>query len=260
MQLAHRAALNGVQLDEVDPRIIIQGIEGGAGKEVVSAIATGSGDGMRVTERHREYVECGITFSILARRNQLAERTAVLEAACAWAARGGWLTVNYKPDRRLYVDEVVMPGEGDVWNRDNMYTITMRARAIPFWQNENAVSGVTGSGGSGSGSLIVPGSARTVADAVLRNVSGATINSASITIGGQGMSFSGLDMGNGESLVVDHLISSGKNIIRIRVGGRSAMACRSGADDFLIMPGNVGFSFSAQRACQLTVSVRGRFA
>ena len=40
MILAHRAALNGVQLDSLDSRINIKAIEEGAGKETISAVAT----------------------------------------------------------------------------------------------------------------------------------------------------------------------------------------------------------------------------
>lgn len=261
MQLAHRAALNGVQLDDIDPRIIIKGIEGGAGKETVSSVSTGKGDGTRITGKRRDTVEVSVRFSMNIRRDSLTERATVLEAINAWAAHGGWLTVNYKPNRRLWVDEVTTPGEGDLWKRFNEYTITFKAHAVPYWQEEAAASASSGSASSGSGAIAVAGSAVTVADAELVNLSGATINTVSIAIGGNVMSFEGLGMGSGESLAIDHLITGGKNVIRIRVGGRSAMAMRTegSADEFEVTPGICGFSFSAQRACRLTVSCRGRF-
>lgn len=261
MQLAHRAALNGVQLDEIDPRIIIKGIEGGAGKETVSTAGLGAGDGSRITGRRRDSIEVAVRFSMNIRRNALSERAAVLEAVNAWAAKCGWLTINYKPDRRLLVDEAVTPGEGDLWKRLSEYTITFRAHAVPYWQAESETGGSTGIGGSGSGSFQAPGSAETVADAKLENMSGATINTASITIGGKTMSFTGLGLGGGKSLVIDHIIADGIPVVRIRAGIVSAMAKRTdgSADDFCIRPGTVGFSFSAQRACRLTVSCRGRF-
>ena len=261
MQLAHRAALNGVQLDDIDPRIIIKGIEGGAGKETVSSVSTGRGDGTRITGRRRDTVDVQVRFSMNIRRNTLEDRAAVLEAVNAWAAQGGWLTVNYKPNRRLWVDEVVTPGEGDLWKRLNEYTITFRAHAVPYWQEADAVTVTAGTGSSGSATLQVAGSAKTIADAVLQNMSGATINNASITIGGKTMAFENLGMGNGQSLTIDHVITQGKNVIRSRVGSSSVMAKRTegSADEFEISPGACAVSFSAQRACRLTVSCRGRF-
>lgn len=261
MQLAHRAALNGVQLDEIDPRIIIKGIEGGAGKETVTSTGTGAGDGTRITGRRRDTVEVQVRFSMNIRRDVLEERSAVLEAVNAWAARGGWLTVNYKPNRRLWVDEAVTPGEGDLWKRFSEYTITLRAHAVPYWQEENGASGATGTGTSGSGALTVNGSAKTLAEAVLQNMSGATVNAASITIGGKTMTFENLGLGGNEALRIDHVITNGKNVIRIRAGARSVLALRTGgsADEFEVSPGNCAFSFTAQRACKLTVESRGRF-
>ena len=38
-----------------------------------------------------------------------------------------------------------------------------------------------------------------------------------------------------------------------------ALCLAGSADEFEILPGDCAFSFSAQRACTLTVSVRGRF-
>ena len=109
--------------------------------------------------------------------------------------------------------------------------------------------------------MTVEGSAKTVADAVLQNMSGAVISTASIAIGGNVMTFNDLNLGNGQSLTIDHVITQGKNVIRIRVGSTSVMAKRTegSADEFEVSPGAVGFSFSAQRACRLAVSCRGRF-
>ncbi len=261
MQLAHRAALNGVQLDEIDPRIIIKGIEGASGKETVTSVSTGSGDGTRITGKRRDSVEVSVRFSMNIRRDIITERMAVLEAINAWAVKGGWLTINYKPGRRLWVDEILTPGEGDLWKRFTEYTITFRAHAVPYWQQENAATASTGTGTTGSGNMTIEGSAKTVADCVLQNMSGAVINSATITIGGKSMSFSDLNLGNGQSLTIDHVITKGKNVIRIRIDETSILARRSegSADEFEVAPGAVSFSFSAQRACRLTVSCRGRY-
>ena len=51
MQLAHRAALGGVQLDEIDPRIIIKGIEPGSGKDTVTTVTAGSGNYLRLIKQ-----------------------------------------------------------------------------------------------------------------------------------------------------------------------------------------------------------------
>jgi len=259
MQLIHRAALNGAQLDEVDSRIIIKGIEEGAGKESVGSVSRGAGDGTRITGKRRDTVEVQVRFSLNIRRNDLQTRSDIFEAINAWAAKGGYLTVNYKAGRRLYADEVVLPGAGDQYNRTNEYTITFRAHAIPYWEQDPLQSVATGTGTSASGEINVPGSARTVCAAHLKNMSGANIATATITINGYTMAFENLGLGSGETLIITH---NDKGVLSIKAGGRSAMAKRTegSADDFFADPGVNSFSFSAQRACTLTVKYRGRFA
>lgn len=264
MQLAHRAALNGVQLDEIDPRIIIKGIDGGGGSTAVSTAGAGRGDGTRITARRRESLDVNVKFSMNIRRDMMQERGEVLEAVNSWAAGaagGGILTINYKGDRMLRVDEVVTPGEGDLWRRFDEYTITFRARAIPFWQQENAVSASTGTGMSGSGRIEIAGSTGTRMDAELENLSGAEIATATITVAGKTMTFQNLGLGNGQKLKIDHIVAGGTQVVRMRIGNTSVMARRTegSADDFDTLPGKITFSFSAQRACRLTVSGRGRY-
>ena len=268
MQLAHRVSLNGAELDDVDPRIIIKGVEGGAGKDTVSTAASGSGDGNRVTGQRRESIEVAVRFSMNIRRDLIEERGLVLEAIGMWAVPGSWLRINYKPGRRLRVDEVVFPGEGDLWQRLSEYTITFRAHAIPYWQEEDAAKASTsGAATAGAGTLTVAGSARTKAEATLANKSGAEVTEASITIAGKKMEFKDLGLMGGESLVIDHAVSGGKEVIRIRIKNtegkyRSVMAKRTAesADDFEIARGgDAAFSYTSKRACQLTVSARGRF-
>lgn len=266
MNLAHRVSLGGVHLDEIDPRIIIKGIDGGAGKDTVTTVATGSGDGTRITGKRRESVEVQVRFSMNIRRNVMEEREEVLEAVNAWAVAGGNLRINYKPNRRLYVDEVVTPGEGDMWKRTSEYTIVFRAHAIPYWQENAAVSAASKTSKEASGTIAVAGSAKTPADLTLENMSGALINKAEITIGGSKMNFEALELAANESLVIDHTVTKGKNVIRIRIRNaagnyRSVLGKRTegSADEFMMAPGDNAFSFSAQRACRLTVSCRGRF-
>ena len=267
MRLAHRVSLGGVQLDSLDERIIIKGIEGGAGKDTVTAVATGAGDGTRITGRRRESMEVQVRFSMNIRRDSLEEREEVLEAINAWAAAiPAYMKINYKPNRRLYVDEIVTPGEGDIWKRLSEYTIVFRAHAIPYWQENTENTAATKTGQSGSGTILAAGSAEAPADIELANRSGALINDASVTVNGYTMTFAQLALAANESLVIDHPVSNGKAVIRIRIRNaqgsyRSVMAKRTdgSADELMIRPGENAFSFSAQRACVLTVKHRGRF-
>ena len=265
MILAHRIALNGVQLDELDDRINIKAIEEGAGKESIGTASTAGGAGQRITNRRRETLDVAVKFSMLITDDDTAARSALLEKINAWAVGGGWMTIGYKSNRRLYVVCAQAPGAGDQYEWTSVYTVTFRAYAMPYWEEENAVSGSTAVASSGSVTINVNGSAETDADILLENKSGMTINTVTVNAAGQQMRFGSLGLGGGESLQITHEIIGGQRLMQIYIRSgnnrRSALAKRTAdsEDDLYVQPGARAFSFSADRACKMTVSVRGRF-
>lgn len=266
MVLMRRVALNGVNLDDVDSRICISSLETADGKETINAVDTAAGFGQRITEQRRTTLDIVLTFKLFEHGNStlgMQARAELLEKVNAWARPGGYLTVNFKPDRRVYVILVQAPGEGSLRDYSKEFQMTFRAYGIPYWEQENARSVITGGSNSyGSGNITVEGSAKTQVNVTLENTSGGTINTASVTVAGKTMNFTGLGMGGSEALVIDH-DDNGLLRIRIRSGGgyRSVMACRSSAsvDDFIVTPGVCTVSFSAQRACRMISTWRGRY-
>ena len=259
---SRRAALNGVQLDEVDPSIVIQSIELADGRDNISAVGTAYGYGQRVTGSRRDTLEVTVKFGIDIRKDNMAGRVTALEAVNAWAATaadGAWLTVNYRENRRLWVMLAQAPGEGSAWDWAREYSITFRAYCIPYWEDETPAQAVGAVAQSGSMVLGVPGNTKTVAEIRVANKSGATITSVNITVAGQTMSFTGLSLGGSQALIIDHVLSGKLYYLRARIGNVSVLAKRTGANDFIVRPGNNSISWSASRAVQVTASVRGRY-
>jgi hypothetical protein len=259
MILAHRVALNGVQLDELDERINIKSVAPGAGKDSISAEAPGTQDGNRITGRRRDTLDIVVKFSMVIGPDELRERVNLLEKINAWAAGGGWLTVNYKENRQVLVVCAQAPGEGDAFEWTTVYQITFRAYSVPFWTDVAETAVKSKVAGSGSMTISVPGSAETVADVTVENKSGMTINNLSLTIAGKTMTFSGLNLGGSQKLIIDHLQTADLYVFRARIGSTSVLGKRTGADEFRVKPGDRGISFSADRAVQVTVGVRGRY-
>ena len=269
MQLRHRVALNGAELDELDGRIVIQSVRTASGKTSMTGISLFRRDGQRLTNVQRDTIDVEVGFSLLIRKTDLAARAELLDIVNTWAAAaaiengGAWLTVNYKDNRRMHVALADPAEEGDLKDWTNVFKITFRAYGVPFWQEVTGTSVTSAVSGSGSAMIDINGSARTVADMELKNASGAKIETATVRAGTSQMSFSGLGMEANETLCIDH---DDGGYLRIRIKNaqgryRSVMAKRSGesSDDLYVMPGRQTISFSAQRACVATATVRGRF-
>ena len=259
---ARRVALNGMQLDEVHEAVVIRSVEPADGKESIAAVANAAGYGQRITNRRRDTLDMVVRFAILVHKTSLAERAAVLEAVNAWAAaatEGAWLTVNYKPNRRLWVVLAQAPGEGSLWDFTKEFQITFRAYVVPYWEDETEISATSGVTASGRMAITVPGSAKSEAKVTVTNRSGMNIPNLSVTVAGQTMTFTDVNLGGGQSLVVDHVQTGRLYYLRAMIGNTSVLAKRTGANDFTVSPGENIITFSADRAVQVTVRARGRY-
>lgn len=261
MRLSHRVALNGIELDSIDNRILIQGIEEGTGKEQISAVSLFGGVGQRITNRHRDTLEVAVRFSIRQKKNDMQARSDIFEKVNAWAAPGGWLTVNYKAGRRLRVVCAQFPEAKDQWDWTATYTITFRAYTVPYWQQAGA-NRLTATGSSITRQMGVGGSADTVLDIAFHNTSGATCDTFKVQAGASMMELRGLGLANGETLHIDH---TDDGVLRIRIQNgstyRSALDKRTTAssDDLWVSPSSVAVIMTAQRTGTLTMSCAGRF-
>ena len=257
MILSKRVALGGVQLDELYEQIVIRRIDPGVPYEEVDAVNRMGGVGQRVTGQHWETLEVNITYAIDVPKREMALRRQIFDAVNAWAMRKGWLTVNWLPGRRFYVDKVVLPGSGDMWQWTAEYTITFRAYNVPFWQDELPAQAASGTVSSGRVWVPVSGNMRTVMDASFRNMSGMVINNLWIQAGGNRITLSDLGLGGSSTLQISH---GTDGILRITAGGASVYNKYTGADDLYVNPGNVAVDFSADRAGILTAQAYGRWA
>ena len=235
MILSRRVALGSSYLDQLDSRIVIRSVDPGVPHEEVSAENLMGGSGQRITGQHWQNIDVAVSFAIDIPKKQLAARKEVFDKVIKWALGKGWLTVNYISGRRLWVDKVVVPGSGDLFEWTNEYTITFRAYGVPFWQDSAATT-------STSGSITVPGTVTTVCDAEITNASGSTIDTMTVTVGSSSFEFSGLGLADGERLVIGHE-NDGTLYIRKYTGSSyyvRVMDKRSGgsADDLYVEPGD----------------------
>lgn len=254
MIMSRRAALGGVYLDAQDTSIIIRGIDTGVPHESMSAVNRMGGVGQRITMQHWEYLDVNITFAIDKAKTDLSGRKTVFDKAMKWAMAKGWLTVNYISGRRLYIDKVILPSAGDLWEWKSSYTITLKAISVPFWQDTEETTS-TGS------SITVPGIMQTVCDASIVNSGSTTINTMSVRIGTSEFNFENLGLVAGETLEISH---SNEGILSIRIKNgntyRNAYGKRTtdSADDLFVEPGSRNITITGGTTTK-TVSCRGRW-
>lgn len=256
MILNKRAALGGAQLDEVDPYIVIRGIDPGTPSENLTSVERMGGAGSRVTGDHFGVLEIKVTFGIDIPKTFPAERRRVYDAAVAWARQKGWLTVSPMPDKRAWVDKVLFENPGDFrdWTKD--YTFTFRCHGVPFWQDETQSQAVKNSITNGSVQIDVPGTAQTVLNVLFKNISGQKVANFAVTANGNRIALTGVDLAANEELRIDHRTDG---LLRIRKGNTSVYQLYTGADDLYVDPGTVTVTVEASRAGKLTVWTYGRY-
>ena len=260
MILAKRIALNGNYLDAQDTSIVIRRIDPGVPKESVSAVSLMGGYGQRMTMQHFDTLEVSVTFAIDKPKKSMDERRAVFDKAIAWASQKGWLTVNWMENRRMYVDKVVYPSSGDMWNWTDEYTIVFRAYGVPFWQDDTTTEAqnTLSAGTAKTITLTAAGTVETVMDVEYTNTSRSTCTTFKIEIAGKTLELTGLTLAQNKSLIITH---GTDGILEITEDGVSAYGKQTGGgmDDLYIQPGENSIRVTAQRAGNITLSCYGRY-
>ena len=256
MILSERVALGGVQLDEIDESIVIQSVDPGVPKENISAVDRMGGVGQRVTTQHWQTLEARVTYGTNIPKRQLARRREVFDAVNAWALTKGWLTVNWLPGRRMWVDKVVIPGSGDMWEWTAEFTIVFRAYAVPFWQDSTGTTDTTANVSSGSVTVTVGGMEKTPLDVSFKNTSGSSCANISFAINGNTLAFNGINLAAGATLAITH---GTDGLLKAMVGSTSKYGIMTGGDDLWAKPGSNTLTVSASAAGELTTTSYGRY-
>lgn len=262
MKLTRRAALNGTQLDGLDPSIVIRGTDPGTTKKSTQYTARMGGSGQRPTGSHWDTLDIAVTYAIDLPKKQLAARRTVFDKVNKWALSKGWLTLTEMDGKRVYVSDVTLPSSGDLFNWTDEFTLTFKAAGVPFWQDATATTASIALADSGSGSITVPGIVETVCDAEITNAGDSTIDTLSVTIGNSSFSFTSLGLAAGEKLSIGHWAETGDLYIRKFTGSvyTSVMGKRTGAsaDDLYVQPGANTITITGG-SVTATVSCYGRY-
>ena len=259
MILSKRVALGGVQLDQVHERIVIRRIDAGVPHEEIQAVSRMGGAGQRVTGQHWETLDVTVGFAIDVPKTNMALRMEIFESVVSWAMEKGWLTVGHMPDRRMWVEKVILPSAGDVWDWTAEFRITFRSYGVPFWQDAYPTRVSNNSIQSGRMTIGVRGQVRTVIVVSFKNNGSAAISDFSVNAGGSTIILSGIGLAVNETLEIFH---TEDGLLKITAGGRNVFGKRTAgsADDLYVTPGSRYVDISTSQPGKATLSCYGRYA
>ena len=257
MRTRYIVALDGVELGEIAPEVIVTDIVHSAPVRELKASQIAGRNGKLCTRAVTSSVGVTVYFEI--HTPDVRRRQAIMEDVQRWAMPGGVLTVGDRPGRRLRVLCESLPAVGSALKWTSASAIGFVAYAVPFWEDE-LPRRVTISG-NGSQSLFVPGFAAPAGvEAAVKNTGSGAITSVKLTAGGTFMQFAGLSLASGQTLTVAH---DERGLLTARIGGTSVLAKRTAAssDDLELEPGTTAaLSVSTDGTASTTFEVRGRYA
>ena len=248
------AWMDGRLLSTIGPFLIQQVYENAPALEITEGERPGR-YGQRLLQKKRQTLQVALEIAIR-ERFDLALRAKALEALAAWA-QGSVLELSHRPERMLRCVCTSEPALSEVRNYTTAIRVEFTAYDVPYWEDRTA-SGIALSGVAGAGTLLIPGTVETPVQLTVEPT-GETLTDLTVTAGGEEIVLSRLQIPSGGVLTFER---SGRDDLAIAYNGASQLSHRSASssDDLLLPPGSTEVSFSANTACTVAFSVRGRWA
>lgn len=217
-------ALNGATPESLDPALRVTDITELPPRRRIATVPT-IRHGLRLLTRVRESLTVRISFVIP--EYDPARRRALLQKLHAWADPGGALTTSDRPGQLLHVACDTLPMLSALaWS--DVVNIDLTAYETPFWQQAEETCVIT----SGEAVLTLPGDAEDVpVSCTVTNTGSSAVTTVTLVCGSTQMTFSGLSLHPGESLVLD---ASGAHL-SAAVNGESMLMHRTGESSDLLL-------------------------
>ena len=247
------AYMNGISMTSIHPGILVTNIQTPPPAMNISTNQLAGRNGERVESQKRTRAKTTISFVFPG--SSIAERQLICQQVASWA-RQGILQVSNRQGQRLRCICTSPPSISDVMDRAEELKVELTAYSQPFWE-ENTASTTTLTGTSGNGTLYVPGNGGEVLVEITATPTSGTLNSLTLTVGGDTMSFTSLGATSANPF---RLTYSDEGIQSIKVGNTSVLGKRSAAsaDDLRAASGGLNtISMTANVASSVVFSTRG---
>ena len=251
------AWMDGVRLSDIG-RIVIDDVSEPPAEMDIGYQARAIRGGQDVSKRRRKSLKVTIHAKVH-ELYDLGKRNAIREAIAAWS-NGSILELSNHPDRQLHVTCIAEPGLGAVRDFNSLLDIELEANAIPYWEDKIANT-VTGSGATGSTTLLIAGTAKEVpVECTFTPGSALTALTVTVSCGGitKSIALSGMSIESGSAVVFGR---DEKDRLTIKNGSTSLLRYRSAAsaDDLTVPAGRATVSWTAGVSGSISFSARGRW-
>lgn len=247
--------LNSVPLASLDPSIVLLDVEELPPETATVTQLRGEGDGAPAVKQQRTALRIRLKMEI--HQPDMARRKAVCTRIAGWAGPGGSLALSDRPGQTLDVACEALPVLPSALHWTQPVTLTLVACDFPYWRSARAATVNSGSAASHQLTLNPSGNAVAVPlEAQIRNASGNTVNSLTISTPCGAFTLESLGLASGQLLE----ISEEMGVPVVRVAGTSKLACRTpqSSDRLLVNSGMANaVAVSADQVVDVSASGRG---
>lgn len=246
-------ALNGGSFNELSPNLYVQDFEEKIKTRTDTANRPHAGTYL-IYQDGRDTLEVTVKFMI--KERDLAKRQAIIAKVNGWA-KYGWLTLNTRPEQKLYVYCTKKADSKTLKWSDDM-TLTLTAYDLPYWQDRIPLF-ASFTGTSGHIDINPLGTRPCLLEAEIKNESGSSVGNVSISCGGKTMAFSGLGLANGKTLKIYY---DERRLLHATVDGAGKLSCRTASshDDIYLTDNQSNrVSLSASGKCTFRIIARGLY-
>ena len=242
-------------LRDADPRVHLSNIAWTTATKTGYGENTGR-DGRRRHRIRRDVLRITIEFSLFEYLD-IEARECAIEAVNAWA-RDGYLEISTKPDRRVWVQCTQRASVEDARNHNASFSLVFETADAPFWEDAHpAVFTLTGA--TAATTARIPGTRESAPAEVTVKAVGGALNSLTLALGESEMEFENLGIAQGQSLILGH--DENGYLTIASSAGASKYGKRTGEsdDELTAEAGDATISFNANVACDVEISVWGRY-
>lgn len=221
------AAINGVSLSWLDPYIMLADIDERQPEYRQEITARAIRSGQRISARTR--LSLTVALKIHITTPNVLTRSHVMQILTEWVGDGGWLTINTKPDQRLYVYPDPIPAMGSHLSWTDEIEVTLTAYERPYWEQMYPTVTVI----TGTGELVPIG---TIPEAYVEvdvtNKGAGDLTTLTATCATTRIKLEGLNVLPGEHVKIAY---TDKDVLTITAAGVSALANRTAdsSDDLI---------------------------